>query len=269
MRNRRYLRLLTTGVVIVLGGLSLAPAAAFSANISHSYDTGSKLNSGSLVSLDPKHSNFVLPANTDNGSHLIGVAVNTGDSLLAVHAGDGKAQVATNGTVSALVSSLNGNIQVGDQISVSPFNGIGAKAIDGNYIIGLAQTGFVPGNSGSHQEQVTDKTGKVRSVTVGYVSLNIAISPPVGAQLNSLQRLAKSLTGHTVSTFRVAISLMVSLVTFLALVTLIYASIYGGIISIGRNPLAKFAIFRTLGSVLLMSVAMSVVATMVIYLLLR
>jgi hypothetical protein len=58
-------------------------------------------------------------------------------------------------------------------------------------------------------------------------------------------------------------------VTVLALIILIYGSIYGSIISIGRNPLARYAVFRTLGGVLLMSVVMAIIAGSTIYLLLR
>lgn len=263
---------LVGGALIPLG---LTPAGASSANISHSYSTTASITAGSLVSLDPLHSNFVLPANTGNGQQLLGVAVDINDSLLAVDASTnaGVVQVATSGTANTLVSTVNGDITVGDQISVSPFNGLGMKAGPGSHVIGLAQTGFDSKSIGTKTEAVTDKSGKSSQVLVGYVKLGIAIgtASTQGSdnQLNELQKAAKAVTGHSVSTARAFISLTVAVVATAALITLIYASIYGGIISIGRNPLAKYAVFRSLASVFGMVAITGLIAGITIFLLLR
>lgn len=274
MSRLSRIRLLFGSVGVALFVMGLSPVGAASANISHSYASAAVITSGSLVSLDPLHSNFVIPANTDNGLQLLGVAVNGKDSLLAVDEtnASGTVQVATSGTVNVLVSDVNGDIKVGDQVSVSPFNGVGMKAADGQQVIGLAQTSFVAKTAGATIENVTDKSGKTAQVRVGYVTLGIAIgntSTGGGVKLNVLQKIAKSLTGHVVSTFRATLALIVALAASIALVVLIYASIYGGIISIGRNPLAKYAVFRSLLSVLGMAALTALVASVTIYLLLR
>ena len=263
---------LVGGALIPLG---LTPAGASSANISHSYSTTASITAGSLVSLDPLHSNFVLPANISNGQQLLGVAVDINDSLLAVDASTnaGVVQVATSGTANTLVSTVNGAITVGDQISVSPFNGLGMKAGPGSHVIGLAQTGFDSKSSSTTTEAVTDKDGKNSQVLVGYVKLGIAIgtASTQGSdnQLNELQKVAKALTGHNVSTARAFMSMIIAVVAAAALITLIYASIYGGIISIGRNPLAKYAVFRSLATVLGMIAITGLIAGTAIFLLLR
>jgi hypothetical protein len=262
-----------TGVVGLLALLSLSPVGAASANISHSYHASGSIANGSIVSLDPNRADYVQSANVTNGSRLSGVAVASNDSLLAVDAATGMTQVATSGTVTTLVSNLNGTIAVGDQIAVSPVNGVGMKALPGSYVIGLAQTAFDGSNSGAQTEQITDKSGKAVQVRVGDISLSLAVgrdnAAADGVQLNSLQKLAQNLTGRTVSTVRVVVSLVVAFVALLSLVTLIYASIYGSIISIGRNPLAKYAVFRTLRSVLGMAVLTAVIASLTIFFLLR
>ncbi len=267
------MRLLLTGVGAMLIGLGLASAAASSANISHSYQATVSIPNGSIVSLDPKQSDFVEPANTTNGAQLLGVAVAGNDSLIAVDVTPGAVQVATTGSASALVSTLNGDIKVGDQVGVSPFNGVGIKALPGSRVIGLAQTAFNGSTEGATSEQITDKNGKTSTVKAGYVRVNIAIGTNAtvltAANLNSLQKLTKTLTGHTVSTERVAISLAIAIAAMLALVTLIYASIYGSIVSIGRNPLAKYSVFRTLGSVLVLALLTTVVSGLAIFFLLR
>lgn len=275
MKKISHLRLLLslTGLILFVAGLS--PVGAASANISHSFGSSVTITTGSLVSLDPLHSNFVTQANTDNGLQLLGVVVNSKDSLLAVDSTGttGTIQVATSGTVNVLVSDVNGDINVGDQVSVSPFNGVGMKAIGGDQVIGLAQTAFNTKSTNRTLENVTDKSGKATQVNVGYVTLGIAIgnvpSNSGGIKLNTVQQIVKSLTGHVVSTFRATLAMVVTVSASVALIVLIYASIYGGIISIGRNPLAKFAVFRSLMSVLGMAGLTALVASMTVYLLLR
>jgi hypothetical protein len=261
------------GIISLLMLFSLSPVGAASANISHAYHASNSIANGSIVSLDPTRSDYIQAASVDNGSRLLGVAVANNDSLLAVDAANNTTQVATSGTVTTLVSDLDGPIAVGDQIAVSPVSGVGMKALPGSHIIGLAQTAFTAGNTGTKTEQLTDKSGKTSEVHVGYLSLSLAIgtdtAAAAGSDLNGLQRLARNLTGHTLSTARVVISLIVAFVAVLSLITLIYAAIYGSIISIGRNPLAKYAIFRTLSSVLGMALLTGVIASLTIFLLLR
>jgi hypothetical protein len=273
MRRARNLRLTIGGLAAALTLLALTPASASSANISHSYSASVSITQGSLVSLDPQRSNYVEPSNTTNGSQLLGIAVASNDSLLAIDPTDGQVQVATSGTASALVSTLDGPIDVGDQISVSPFDGIGMKADPDSHVIGLAQTAFSDQTPGSTSQRVTDKSGQSTQIFIGYVRLGIAIGTAStdgsDENLNGLQKLSVELTGHSVSTARVVVSLIVSIVAFLALITLIYASIYGGIISIGRNPLAKYAIFRSVASVLGMVLLIAAVASLTIFFLLR
>ncbi len=273
MRKPRHLRLFLAGVIAVLAILDLSPVGASSANISHSYHSTKSIVNGSIVGLDPKKTDYVLSASTVDGSRLLGVAVASNDSLLAVDASDGLVQVATSGNVSTLVSTLNGDIKVGDQISISPIIGVGMKTTPGAHVIGLAQTSFSSKSDGATSQEITNKAGEKSKVSVGYVSLTIAVGTgniaSSEANLNSLQKIAKALTGHTISTVRVVVALLVALIGLATLVTLIYAAIYGSIISVGRNPLAKYAIFRTLGSVLGMAALTGLIVSATIFFLLR
>src|SRR5665213_1249973 len=216
MRRMREIRLLVGGVGAALLLLGLSPAGASSANISHSYSSSTSIPNGSLVSLDPTQSNYVEPSNSDNGQQLLGIAVASDDSLIAVDSETGQIQVATSGTASTLVSTLDGPISVGDQVSVSPFNGVGMKATPGAHVIGLAQTPFSSQTQGTTTQVVTDKAGKTTQIVVGYAKLGIAIgtASTQGAndQLNYLEKLSKSLTGHAVSTIRVVLSLIIAII---------------------------------------------------------
>jgi len=265
-------RLIPAALAIIVMGLGLLPADASSASISHPYKTTGGLPNGSLVVLDATHSDYVQPANVKNASRLLGVAVADGESLLAVDSNQGTTQVATNGNASALVSTVNGDVHLGDQITASPFNGVGMKATAGGEVLGLAQSALDDHTQGTITEMVTDTAGKSRQITVGLVRVNIAVSShgdKADGDLTGPQKVVHLLTGHEVSTLRALISLLVALVALLALVTLIYASIYGSIIAVGRNPLAKYTIFRTLGSVLGMAVLTALVAGVTLFLLLR
>ena len=163
-------------------------------------------------------------------------------------------------------------IKVGDKVSVSPFNGVGMKASAGLQIIGLAQTSFDESTVGGAAEKVTDKNGKVSQIRVGYINISIAIgTDPTSSenQSNAIQRLAQSISGRKVSTTRAVFGFLVAIVASVGIVVLIYASIYGGIVSIGRNPLAKYAVFRSMASVFGMAGLIALVASLTVFLLLR
>jgi hypothetical protein len=273
MRSLGRLKWLVTGIVTTFMAVGWVSATAASANISHSYQTSGDVPNGSIVSLDTKHSNTVQLANTSNGSRLLGVALASKDSLLAVDSTAGLAQIATSGNVNTLVSTLNGNIKVGDQIGVSPFGGIGMKALTGSPMIGVAQTGFSAGSAGAITRSVKDTAGKAHQIQLGYIRLGLAIgtsgSQGGGPQRNALQKLVKSLTGRTISTIRIILSIVVIAISLASLITLIYASVYGSIISIGRNPLAQHAVFRTLTSVMVMAILIIAIACVATFYLLH
>lgn len=280
MYRLRVKRLVVAGFII-LGialpswGFSDSPrVAASSANISHSYKVKSTVVNGSIVSLDSVESDFIELANTDNAKRLLGVAVADNDSLLAFAEINGDIQVATSGNASVLVSDLNGPINIGDQIGVSPFNGIGMKVVPGGRVLGVAQTSLTDKAAQATSREVADKDGQKRQIKLGYVRVSISIGADTNAassdkDANFLQKLGKSLTGKTVSTTRVLLSAVIALIALAALVTLIHAAIYGSLVSVGRNPLAKHAVFRALTYVLLMAFATLLIAGGTIFFLLR
>jgi hypothetical protein len=265
-RRFKFIGILTGFLLLCF---SLSPAEAASANISHAYQARGKVPGGSLVSLDPAHTNYVVLTNTDNARRLVGVAVSADDSLLAVNASESGVQIATNGSAKALVSTVNGSLKVGDQVGASAFNGVGAKAAPGEPVIGLAQSNFSDGAGSSKQITVSDLSGRTHRITVGYVDLTVGTGATAAernlTKLNALQRLAYSLTGHVVPTLRILLSLAVAIMTLLILATLMYSSVYSGIISIGRNPLAKYAVLKSVGSIVVMAVALSIVSLAIMY----
>jgi hypothetical protein len=270
-------RLTGVATLLVIGLFTLSPllatvAFASTASISRSYSSKQSIINGSLVSLDTTATKSVVPANRTNSDKLVGVAVGDNDSLVAIGPSGSTVQVAITGVVSTLVSTVNGPIKIGDQVAVSPFSGIGMGTEPNTRIIGLAQTALNSSSPNLTKREVTDKDGKKQTIEVGYIQVNIAIGPPsADSHTNDsfLKQTARSLTGKDVSTTRVVISTAIALIALVALVTLIYSSVYATIIAIGRNPLAKRAVFRTLLTVMVMALVTATVAIAVIYLVLR
>ena len=267
---RRVIAIIATLTLLLTSLLSLSTVNAASPNFSRSYKSTSYIPNGSLVSLVANKSGYVEASNNANAQRLAGVAVISNQSLLAVNPGSGLVQVATNGNVNTLVSTVNGNISVGQEVAVSPFNGVGMKSSAGDRVIGTALTSFNSKTAGATVEDVTDIHGAKHSVTVGYLRLTIAIGTMNSSNfsIQSLQQFIEALTGHAISILRLIIGLAISIVAIIAMIVLVYASIYGSIVSIGRNPLAKFAVFRTLTSVIGMVTLIAAVAAATIYLLL-
>jgi len=261
--------LLLVGIIIASGALT----SAASPNISHPYRGSKDIKPGNLVSLDSTQDNYVEPANLNTGNRLVGIAVGDDDSLVAIDADSNRIQIATSGVATALVSDLNGAIKSGDQIAVSPFSGIGMKAQPGSRIIGLAQSALSGEEARISTKEVTDRDGDKKTIKVGYIRVSVAIGSVPAAQpdteQNAIQRLARSLTGHNVSTVRLVISTFIAVIALIALVALIYTSVYGTIIAIGRNPLAKASIFRALLSVVGLVILTAGVALGTIYLIIR
>lgn len=245
---------------------SLAAAA-----ISQAFTAQGPIPNGSLVSLVSGQSNIITTADTSNDNRLVGVAVATSASLLAVNPSSDTIQVATAGTATVLVSTYNGDIKVGDAVSVSPLSGIGMKAGPGLPTVGVANSGFSSGSSGATKRTVTGPGGKALRVVIGYVTVRTALGSGSNgaAGLNLLQRQVVNLTGHTLSTTRIIVSLVVAVMALASLVTLTYASIYASIISIGRNPLAKYAVLRNLRLVLVVGLLAAAITSVTLVLLLR
>jgi hypothetical protein len=268
----RKLKALTYFIIFSLCSLlPLSPVSAASANVSKSFQSNQTIPNGSLVSL-VSGSSYVQLANTSNSENLSGVSLSRNDSLLAVNPSLDRVQVATSGVVNVLVSNVNGDIKAGDDIAVSPFNGVGMKSSSGDRIIGTSLTSFNSTTQGALRETVTNTEGQKNTLEVGYVKIDISIGvmikPTSNSPLVSLQQFVEGITGKPISIARLLIGLVITFIAIVTIITLTYASIYGGIVSIGRNPLAKFAVFRTMSSVLLMVLAIALVATFIVYLLL-
>jgi hypothetical protein len=258
-------------LAINIGGAGLALAASGD-SISRSYSSSTELRPGSIVSADKNSGSAVLTEQT-NIRQLIGVVVDRDTSLVAVDPDEAKAQVANSGQSKVLVSSVNGAIRSGDKIAISPFAGVGMKALADGYIIGRAVGSFDASSDSVFTETATDKNGDRKTISMGYVSVDLA--PGYDSTItdsgknNGLQDFVESLTGRTISTPRIIVSLIIVVLTVAVIAVLVYAAIFGSIISIGRNPLARDSILKALLYALFIAGGAVFIAFILIYLLLR
>lgn len=256
-------------IVVMLATFSFANAA----EIASSYQSNQTISKGSIVSFDTSKENSVVLANTDNATQFAGVAVDPQDTLLSVDPDSGAVHIVTNGSATVLVSDVNGDIKAGDQVVISPFNGVGMKAAPGGRVVGVAQNDFNGDSGQATTAQVTEKSGVSKQVKVGTVQLNLSVGTVIAqdddASLNYLQKVTKSITGRTVATYRIVLSIIIALVIIVALIALTYASVYGSIISVGRNPYAKQSILRALSGVLFLAFVMVGFGGAIIYWLLH
>jgi hypothetical protein len=197
-------------------------SVAATSDLSRSFSSDSKIEPGTLVSILPQKDGYVVGANIENAKQLVGVAVLSDNSLLAVNSGSSKTQVAISGQATTIVSDLNGDIAAGDMIAVTPFTGVGAKAMPGDRVVGVAQASFKGTNDGVKKVQITDKSGKSKQMSIGSIPVVISVGEAAvsGASQSSgggLTTFASNLVGRPVSLLRVVLCLIIGLAAIISL----------------------------------------------------
>ncbi len=247
---------------------------AITESISNPYKTATTLKPGSVVSLDTTTLDEVVLANTSNGQRLVGVTVNNQQSLLAVNDASNTTQVVSNGITETLVSTINGPISLGSQVSVSPLSGVAESDSSGSRVVGIAEAAFNSSTSGAVSENVYDTNKHLHTIYVGYIPVLIAVNSNAttnesGGFINSFRSLLSNIAGHTVSNTVLVLISVISFVAFLSIIVLIYGAITGGLISLGRNPLAKGSILSSVGQIFLMVLVIAAVSVGIIYFILH
>ena len=216
------------------------------APLSQSYLTATPLPLGSLVSLKENATDQVEGATTSNAKNLIGVTVNEGAPITITTNSPDQTLVATGGVVPALVSDINGKIEPGDQITASPITGVGMKATANAKIVGVAQSNM----SGNSKQTIKGEDNTDEEVEVGQVSLLVSVGyhyqqPDKTLIPPAFQNIANSVAGKKVDPLPILISLAIFIITMVVVVSIIYSIIRNSIISIGRNPMAQSAVYRS------------------------
>ncbi len=235
-------------------------------NVVEGYTSSQTLQPGEIVTLVDAKTKTVKAAPANNAAGLYGVVVDPSDAPITLVGQNSKVFVATTGTYQALVSVSNGPIKGGDYISVSSVNGIGAKATPGDsLILGRAVNGF-NGTTGV----VTTNNGK----NIGRIYINISVSKnPISntdpTLPSFLRKAADGLANKSVPVIRVYTALLIFGVSLIAAITVLYSGVRGSLISIGRNPLSRKAIFSGMYKTILTGLGVFIIGMAGVYLLLK
>ncbi len=191
--------------------------------------------SGDLIAYDP-HSQRYYIASEPNDPSLFGVVVTK--PLLVLRGTSGGVPVVTSGTAEVNVTNAGGSIEVGDYLTSSSIPGSAQKAGPTDpYVIGTALQSFMGATS----------TGSGSILVALSFARRPQFSPATASSspISSTQQNTPKTQGPTVPAVQV---LRYLLAAFIA-VGSVYAAfrnfganITSGIVSIGRNPLAKTSI---------------------------
>ncbi len=267
-----FRRSLAIAAVAVVSLVMLAPAAL--ASLSQGYASTAPIAAGTMVSLDDKSPGSVNVADLTNSERLFGVAVTPSSASVSLGGtgSSGQVQVVTTGSATTFVSTAGGDIRVGDPIAISPIAGVGQKADGKVRVIGTSQADFTSASTGTTKRTIDDGTGK-KEVTIGQIPVVVAVSTynsNTGTQDYSIptwmQNLSNSIAGKTVSPVRVIIAGLILLVSLVSVTVLLYSAVRNSIISIGRNPLSRGSVLRSLFQVILVAAVILAIAVGAMYL---
>lgn len=247
--SRAARRSLFLALALFVGALLPTSAYAESTgNIAQGYPVDTNkgdIVAGSLVSLK-SGSRSVELATTQTAEQLVGVTDQ--NPLVAISDSSSQAQVVLNGTVTALVSDINGEIKAGDKITASPIAGVGMRASSDTRIVGSAQSNLDTNKSDTRT--VSDAAGAQHTVHIGYVSIQLGLAhytAPNGSFLPAfIQNLANNVAGKDVSIIRIIFVALLLLFSIVGLGVLISSTVRSAITSLGRNPLAAPNIRKSL-----------------------
>ena len=296
MRQLKYLLLFAvTSLVIILAqlpGQSLAaetktptksatPAAPTNITqaVTQSYNADPAVQLGMIVKLKDKDPTTVEPITDSTLTKLLGVVVAPNDSTVTIRPATAMKQqvfVASSGQYTTLVSSQNGAIKPGDFITASAIAGIGMKADEGQSIIlGKAAGAFSGTANVIGKVALKNSIGKTTEVSLGriMVVLDVSHNPLESKSTNYvpgfLARTAQSVADKKVSAARIYLGLAVLALTTVITANLVYSGVRNGMISIGRNPLSKKSIIKSLIQTVIAGLIIFIVGVLAVYLLLK
>lgn len=210
-----------------------------------------KSQAGMLMSLSA-NSGVIERADNKNAASLIGVISNDEVSL---NQQPGQVTIKTDGAAIALVSTLGGDIRVGDRIAPSSLAGIGTKANGSGYIVGIAQASLDSKTSGSVASNITDSNGGKHKVFVNRIPIVVKVTyytaPDSSNVLTKsipprLQAFADTIAGKHASLLAIVFSFILLLTGLIWVSIMVYAAIRGAFEAIARQPLTRALILRTL-----------------------
>lgn len=234
-------------------------AQTFTSNVAINLDVADQqIQSGDILEQSSKG---IVRSQTAYSSKIIGVAVENPTIVLHDQTNTTRSIIG-NGPALVRVSNKTGTIKIGDFVTSSDTAGVGEKAVNPGYVIGIAQ---------SNPTNVQNGVGEVA------VDLNIhyAAITPTDLSTNPILRFFGNLTTSLDNPSNVAIFIRYMVGAFIALLAFIMGmylfgrSIRTGLEAIGRNPLAKSSIQLSIILNLVLTAIVSIAGIIVAFIIIR
>lgn len=274
----------TTFSVVAIVGVAMAItapvfAASYGGGSVAGYGADVSYENGTIVQLSGKDAGAVKVATQANLQDMFGVTVDRNQQPLTLSKEglQNEVFVAVSGTYNVLVSTQGGPIVSGDYVTLSSVNGVAMKAsTKEKTVFGRANASFDGKGVTLGSTQLKDTTGKVTgAVTLGSIPVTIDIRRNPNEKSTkakvpeALQRIGQAVAEKEVSAVRIYLSMAITTISLLAAISVLYAGVRNGVISIGRNPMSKKSIFRALFEIILTSALILIIGLFAVYLLLK
>ena len=243
-------------------------------SVTRGYGSDQTLQRGMIVGLKKDNAAKVEPLDISRMSDMLGIVVNPNDSPITISDDNQRIFVSTTGLYEVLVSDQQGAINSSDYITLSAVSGVGMKATDEQSdVIGRAAGSF-DGKTGVISSTVLSGDGKQKTVHIGRIPVEIdadknPLVKPADKTPLLLGRAGRAIAGKSVSPVRLYLSALIFIVGTVIAGAILYAGIRSSIISIGRNPLSKQSIFRSMIGVSFTSLIVFIISVIGVYLLLK
>jgi hypothetical protein len=247
--------------------------------ITQSYSADNALQLGLIVQLKDKSAGVVEPLKQANQDKMLGVVVAPDASAVTLTPETGTQQqvfVATSGHYDVLVSNQNGIIVPGDYITVSAVTGIGMKADENqSVILGKAVSGFTGTKNVISKVSLKDDLGHQSTVAIGRVTVNLNIvHNPLQQKATDflpafLAKATTTIAAKPVSAARVYLGMAILVVSGFVTANIVYSGIRSGMIAVGRNPLSKKSIIKSLIQSIIGGLIVFIAGIFAVYLLLK
>ncbi len=244
--------------------------------VSEGYNSDQVLQRGMIVRLKKDDNTKIEAVGADNAEHMHGVVVAANDAPVTLAKDGQKVFVATGGHYDVLVNNQNGAVNPGDYVAVSALAGIGMKAgTKEPYVIGRALKSFDGTKDVISSVEVKDSAGANRTVAIGRVQVDVGVAknPLLKATEPNvpqfLQKAASVVAGRPVNAIRIYVGILIFGITTVVAASLMYGGIRSGLISIGRNPLSRKSIMRSMFQVIITGLIVFITGVFGVYLILR
>jgi hypothetical protein len=261
------------GVAVAMLAIFCRPLLAADAVVTQSFQASQDFDAGTVVARNSDDPAKVEAATPDSRGRVTGVITSRDDSFVSYSStGENTVDVATSGSVSVNVTTINGDIKAGDQLTASPISGFAMKATSAGKVIGRALADFSRSTNGAQIRTVNDTSSKPVEVGAGQIAMTIEISDwagPSGTQnvfVENLRSFGGQVAGKQVSASNAVIAAMILSVGVLVSGIVLFSSVSASMHSLGRNPLSHKIIRRSLTQVILIVVVLLSVSVAVAYL---